>query len=147
MNNLITFLPILAMPALFFDWRWKVRSCRAVELVIPPPAFCRARQMSLLLVIAAGVFGSLLGAIFAIDSWLLGRAVILILADHKFARILHITPAKVEQAENSFSNTAIFPFLSAAFCRLSALISIPAGFSKMNFGKFVLYTFSVRRYG
>lgn len=114
------------------------------ELVIPPAGILAARgQMSLLLVIAAGVFGSLLGAIICYwISWLLGRAVILILADHKFARILHITPAKVEQAEKFFlkyGNISIF--IGRLLPVVRHLISIPAGFSKMNFGKFVLYTF------
>jgi membrane protein DedA with SNARE-associated domain len=114
------------------------------ELVIPPAGILAARgQMSLLLVIIAGVFGSLLGAIICYwISWLLGRAVILILADHKFARILHITPAKVEQAEKFFlkyGNISIF--IGRLLPVVRHLISIPAGFSKMNFGKFVLYTF------
>ena len=67
---------------------------------------------------------------------------ILILADHKFARILHITPAKVEQAEKFFlkyGNISIF--IGRLLPVVRHLISIPAGFSKMNFGKFVLYTF------
>lgn len=114
------------------------------ELVIPPAGILAARgQMNLLLVIIAGVIGSLLGAIICYwISWLLGRAVILILADHKFARILHITPAKVEQAEKFFlkyGNISIF--IGRLLPVVRHLISIPAGFSKMNFGKFVLYTF------
>jgi len=114
------------------------------ELVIPPAGIIAARgEMNLLLVIIAGVFGSLLGAIICYwISWLLGRAVILILADHKFARILHITPAKVEQAEKFFlkyGNISIF--IGRLLPVVRHLISIPAGFSKMNFGKFVLYTF------
>jgi membrane protein DedA with SNARE-associated domain len=114
------------------------------ELVIPPAGILAARgQMSLFLVIIAGVVGSLLGAIICYwISWLLGRAVILILADHKFARILHITPAKVEQAEKFFlkyGNISIF--IGRLLPVVRHLISIPAGFSKMNFGKFVLYTF------
>jgi membrane protein DedA with SNARE-associated domain len=114
------------------------------ELVIPPAGILAARgEMNLLFVIIAGVIGSLLGAIIMYCvSWLLGRAVILILADHKFAKILHITPAKVERAEKFFLK---YGSISIFFGRLLPvvrhLISIPAGFSKMNFGKFVLYTF------
>jgi membrane protein DedA with SNARE-associated domain len=114
------------------------------ELVIPPAGILAARgEMNLLLVIVFGVAGSLIGAIICYwISWLLGRAVILILANHKYARIFHITPEKVEQAEKFFikyGNISIF--IGRLLPVVRHLISIPAGFSKMNFGKFVLYTF------
>jgi membrane protein DedA with SNARE-associated domain len=114
------------------------------ELVIPPAGILAARgEMNLLLVIIFGVAGSLLGAIICYwISWLLGRAVIMILADHKYAKFLHITPEKVEQAEKFFlkyGNISIF--IGRLLPVVRHLISIPAGFSKMNFGKFVLYTF------
>jgi membrane protein DedA with SNARE-associated domain len=114
------------------------------ELVIPPAGILAARgEMNLLLVIIAGVVGSLLGAIICYWlAWLLGRAVILILADHKLARFLRITPAKVEKAEKFFLKYgSISIFIGRLLPVIRHLISIPAGFSKMNFGKFVLYTF------
>ncbi|HTW96732.1 MAG TPA: DedA family protein, partial [Candidatus Methylomirabilis sp.] len=68
------------------------------ELVIPPAGILAARgEMNLLWVIIFGVAGSLIGAIASYGiSWILGRAVIYLLADHQLARILHITPEKVE---------------------------------------------------
>ena len=114
------------------------------ELVIPPAGILAARgEMNLLLVIIFGVAGSLIGAIICYwISWLLGRAVILILADHKYAKLLHITPAKVEQVENFFLKYgSVSIFIARLLPVVRHLISIPAGFSKMNFGKFVLYTF------
>ncbi len=114
------------------------------ELVIPPAGILAARgEMNLSLVIIAGVIGSLLGAIVCYWlSWILGRAVILILADHAIAKFLRITPEKVEKAEKFFLR---YGSVSVFFGRLLPvvrhLISIPAGFSKMNFGKFVFYTF------
>ncbi|HTX86879.1 MAG TPA: DedA family protein [Candidatus Nanoarchaeia archaeon] len=113
------------------------------ELVIPPAGILAARgEMNLLLVIAAGVAGSLIGAIICYWlSWLLGRAIILILADHQIARFLRITPEKVEQAEKFFLKYgSISVFFGRLLPVIRHLISIPAGFSKMNFGKFILYT-------
>jgi membrane protein DedA with SNARE-associated domain len=55
---------------------------------------------------------------------------------------LRITPAKVEEAEKFFlkyGSASIF--IGRLLPVIRHLISIPAGFSKMNFGKFVLYTF------
>jgi membrane protein DedA with SNARE-associated domain len=114
------------------------------ELVIPPAGILAARgEMNLLFVIIAGTVGSLLGAIICYWlSWLLGRAVIYFLADHKIARFLRITPAKVEKAEKFFLKYGpISIFIGRLLPVVRHLISIPAGFSKMNFGKFILYTF------
>jgi len=114
------------------------------ELVIPPGGILAARgEMNLLLVIIAGVAGSLLGAIICYWlAWFLGRAFIYLLADNKFAKFLRITPAKVEQAEKFFLKYgAISIFIGRLLPVVRHLISLPAGFSKMNFGKFVLYTF------
>ncbi|MDD5527711.1 MAG: DedA family protein [Patescibacteria group bacterium] len=115
------------------------------ELVIPPAGILAARgEMNLLIVIIAGVAGSLIGAILSYwVSWLLGRAVILILADHKIAKILQITPAKVEKAEKFFLKYgSVSVFVGRLLPVIRHLISIPAGFSKMNFSKFVFYTFA-----
>jgi membrane protein DedA with SNARE-associated domain len=114
------------------------------ELVIPPAGILAARgEMNLLLVIIAGVAGSLIGATISYwVSWLLGRAVILILADHAIAKFLRITPEKVEAAERFFLKYgSISVFVGRLLPVIRHLISIPAGFSRMNFGKFFLYTF------
>jgi membrane protein DedA with SNARE-associated domain len=115
------------------------------ELVIPPAGILAARgEMKLLLVIIAGVAGSLIGAILSYwISWILGRAFILILADYKIAKILQITPEKVNRAEKFFLKYgSVSVFVGRLLPVIRHLISIPAGFSKMNFGKFVFYTFA-----
>jgi len=115
------------------------------ELVIPPAGILAARgEMKLLLVIIAGVAGSLIGAILSYwISWILGRAFILILADYKIAKILQITPEKVKRAEKFFLKYgSVSVFVGRLLPVIRHLISIPAGFSKMNFGKFVFYTFA-----
>jgi membrane protein DedA with SNARE-associated domain len=114
------------------------------ELVIPPAGILASRgEMNLLFVIIAGVAGSLIGAIITYwVSWVFGRAFILILADHKIANFLRITPEKVEKAEKFFLKYgSISVFIGRLLPVVRHLISIPAGFSKMNFGKFVFYTF------
>jgi membrane protein DedA with SNARE-associated domain len=114
------------------------------ELVIPPAGILASRgELNLSFVIIAGVAGSLIGATICYWlSWLLGRAVIMILADHQIARFLRITPEKVEKAEKFFLKYgSISIFIGRLLPVVRHLISIPAGFSKMNFGKFFLYTF------
>jgi len=113
------------------------------EVVIPPAGILASRgEMNLLWVIIAGVIGSLIGAIVSYwVSWLLGRAFIYLLADHKIAKWLAITPAKVEKAEKFFLKYgSISIFIGRLLPVIRHLISIPAGFCKMNFGKFVFYT-------
>jgi membrane protein DedA with SNARE-associated domain len=114
------------------------------ELVIPPAGILASRgEMNLYLVIIAGTVGSLIGAsIMYWFSWVFGRAFIFLLADHKFAKFLRVTPEKVEKAEKFFLKYgAISIFIGRLLPVVRHLISIPAGFSKMNFGKFFLYTF------
>ncbi|HTW96557.1 MAG TPA: DedA family protein, partial [Candidatus Methylomirabilis sp.] len=51
-------------------------------------------------------------------------------------------PEKVERAEKFFRRYgSISVFVGRLLPVVRHLISIPAGFSRMNFGKFVLYTF------
>jgi membrane protein DedA with SNARE-associated domain len=108
------------------------------EVVIPPAAYWAAQgKMSFWGVVLAGTFGSWLGS--AITYWVarwLERAVVV-----RFGKWFHITEAKVERAERfarRYEAGGIF------FARLLPvvrhLISIPAGFIKMNFATFSLMT-------
>ena len=108
------------------------------ELVIPPAAFLAAEgKMNVYGVIAAGTFGSWLGA--AASYWValwLGRVVIA-----RWGRYFFLNEAKLERAErwlHRYEQGGIF------FARLLPvirhLISFPAGLIRMNFWKFSLMT-------
>lgn len=108
------------------------------EIVIPPAAFLAAQgKLNLWGVIAAGTFGSWLGA--SITYWVslwLGRIVIV-----KWGRFFFVSESKLVRAEmwvNRYAAGGIF------FARLLPvvrhLISIPAGIVRMNFGTFSFMT-------
>ncbi len=108
------------------------------EIVIPPAAFLAAQgKLNLWGVIAAGTFGSWLGAsvTYWVSLWL-GRIVIV-----KWGRFFFINQSKLVRAEmwvNRYAAGGIF------FARLLPvirhLISIPAGIVRMNFAAFSLMT-------
>ena len=114
------------------------------EIVIPPAAFLASLgEFNIIFVILAGIFGSLLGA--TINYWLaysLGRKAIYSLVKLKFFKLILLDEKKISKAEEYFlrhgkSSTFIGRFIPA----VRQLISIPAGFSKMNFKDFLFYTF------
>lgn len=113
------------------------------EVIVPPAAYNASRgELNLFLVIAAGILGSLAGAV--INYFLamsLGRAVVYRLADHRVCRVLFINSSKVERAENFFLRWGgLSTFVGRLVPAVRQLISLPAGFSKMNFFRFCLYT-------
>lgn len=114
------------------------------EVVILPAAYLSQQgEMNIILVILAGIFGSLLGAtINYILAFTLGRKVVYSLANRKFVKILLISEQKIIKAEQYFLKYGnIATFIGRLVPAVRQLISIPAGFSKMNFKKFIFYTF------
>lgn len=114
------------------------------EVVIPPAAYLAAQgHFNIYLVVVAGVLGSLIGAIFNYFLALyLGRAIVYRFTKTKLAAWLLLSPEKLERAESFFRR---FDKSSTFFGRLvpvvRQLISLPAGFSRMPFASFLLYTF------
>ena len=113
------------------------------ELVIPPAAWLASEgQFNIFLIIFCGVLGSVIGASinYVISMWL-GRLVIYKLSDHRISHLLHINKHKVEKAENFFLKDANYStFIGRLIPVVRHLISIPAGFSRMSFGKFITFT-------
>lgn len=114
------------------------------EIVIPPAAYLAQQgEMNILLVILSGIIGSLLGAsLNYFLAYTLGRKVIYSLANRNFFKFLFINQGKIAKAENYFlkygnPSTFIGRFVPV----VRQLISIPAGFSRMNFKSFIWYTF------
>ncbi len=113
------------------------------EIVIPPAAYLASQgKMNLVLVIITGVLGSLAGAVINYFLALsLGRLVVYKLASTRFARLILITPEKIERAEKYFLlNSKSATFFGRLIPVIRQLISIPAGFCRMPFGRFLFYT-------
>ena len=113
------------------------------ELVIPPAAYLAVEgKLNLWLIIFFSTIGCVLGALFNyILSFYLGRKIIYALAGSRWARIFFITPEKVQHAERYFlKNGNTSTFIGRLLPGIRHLISIPAGLSKMNLKKFIIYT-------
>jgi len=112
------------------------------ELIIPPAAILASQGgLNLFLVIIFGVVGSVLGATISyFIAYYLGKVIIYRLADHRISKTIFISSAKIKKAEDFFLK---YGSASVFFGRLLPivrhLISLPAGFCKMNFGKFIFY--------
>ncbi|MDD5291353.1 MAG: DedA family protein [Patescibacteria group bacterium] len=113
------------------------------EIVIPPAAYLASRgEMNIYLIILAGVIGSLIGAV--INYWLayfLGRALIYKIADHRTSRFFLINSAKIKKSEDFFLRYGnISTLVGRLIPVVRQLISLPAGFARMNFKSFLFYT-------
>lgn len=113
------------------------------EVVIPPAAYLASRgEMNVYLVIMSGVAGSLIGAFFNYYlAMTLGRKLVFALAGHRFAKYFLVDQAKIEKAEKYFvDHGSVSTFVGRLVPAIRQLISIPAGFAKMDLKKFFLFT-------
>lgn len=113
------------------------------EVIVPPAAYLASRgELNLFLVILVGSLGSLVGAIINyFIAYFLGRPLVYRIADHKFSRMLLISSSKVEKAEDFFLRYGgLSTFIGRLVPGVRQLISLPAGFSRMNFKEFCFYT-------
>ncbi len=113
------------------------------EIIIPPAAYLASLgKMNIWLIILFGVIGSVFGAVFNyILGYYLGRPLIYKLANSPFSKLFLINPEKIMRAEKYFlKNSNSATFVGRLIPVIRQLISIPAGFSKMRFLPFILYT-------
>ncbi len=113
------------------------------EVIIPPAAYLAFQgKLNIFLVIILGSLGSLTGAIINYFlAYYLGRALVYQIADHKFCKVLLINSSKVEKAEEFFLGYGVLStFIGRLVPGVRQLVSLPAGFSKMNFKDFCLWT-------
>lgn len=108
------------------------------EVVIPPAGYLAAQgEMSLGLVICAGVAGSLLGAFF--NYWLAvkwGRPFF-----ERYGRYLLISHASLERADRFFARHGhISTFVGRLLPGIRQYISLPAGLARMNLALFAIFT-------
>lgn len=113
------------------------------ELVVAPAAYHAANgHLDVFLVILFATLGADVGAtINYIAGYYLGRPIIYRFANSKIGHLCLLNQAKVEKSEAYFNNHGMVATITGRLIPgIRHLISIPAGLSKMHYGKFLLYT-------
>ena len=114
------------------------------EVVVPPAAYRAASSpdLNVFLIVLFSTIGADLGAVINyVLSRTLGRLIVYKFADSKLGHLLLLDSEKVEKAEKYFAeHGAISTFVGRLIPAIRQLISIPAGLSKMHFGKFIFFT-------
>ena len=116
------------------------------EVIVPPAAYIASQDdsnLNMILVIVFATLGALIGAI--INYYLalfLGRPVIYRFAESKIGRMCLLSSDKIQKAEDYFvKHGAMSTLIGRLIPAIRQLISLPAGLSRMNFGRFIFYTF------
>ena len=108
------------------------------EVVMPPAGYLAWKgEMSLPLVLVAGIAGSLLGALF--NYWLamkLGRPLLL-----KYGKYFFVSPESIDKADKFFQKHGhVSTLVGRLLPVIRQYISLPAGIARMNLGTFTLFT-------
>ncbi len=108
------------------------------EVVVPPAGYLAARgEMSITLVILAGIGGSLLGALF--NYWLAvmwGRPFF-----EKYGRYVFVSKNSLDAADRFFAEHGhISTFIGRLLPGIRQYISLPAGITRMNLPLFAAFT-------
>jgi len=110
-------------------------------ILVPAGALVSQGQMNFLMVLFLGILGSLIGAcINYFLAFFLGRATVDLLLD-KYGKFLFLSRKNLEKTDVYFEKHGeITTFLGRLIFGVRQLISLPAGFARMNFKKFLIYT-------
>ena len=112
------------------------------EIVVPCCMESRSGQLNIYGVFGFSTLGALIGAIFNYYfALILGRKVLYALADTKIAHLLMIKQESLQKAEAYFNKYGISSTLIGRLVPvIRQLISLPAGFARMNLKNFLLFT-------
>lgn len=113
------------------------------ELVVAPAAYHAAGgNLDMWLVILSSTLGADVGAtINYLAGWYLGRPIIYKFANSKWGHLCLLNQEKVEKSERYFEKHGMVATITGRLLPgIRHLISIPAGLSRMNYWKFLLYT-------
>lgn len=113
------------------------------ELVVAPAAYHAAGgNLDMWLVILFSTLGADVGAtINYLAGWYLGRPIIYKFANSKWGHLCLLNQEKVEKSERHFEKHGMVATITGRLLPgIRHLISIPAGLSRMNYWKFLLYT-------
>lgn len=110
-------------------------------ILIPAGALVAQGKMTFLFVFVAGLLGSLAGALINYFlAMFLGRTTIDFLVS-KYKHILFLNKEKIKQSDDYFNKHGeITTFIGRFIPVIRQLISLPAGFSRMNLFKFCIFT-------
>lgn len=114
------------------------------EVIVPPAAYlaCTSHEVNIVTVVILATAGAIVGALvnYFLSLWI-GRPIIYKFAGSRLGHACLIDEAKVRHAEEYFdAHGAVSTFVGRLIPAVRQLISIPAGLSRMNLGKFVLFT-------
>ena len=144
MTWITSLLDNLNYPAIFFLMMLESTVVPVpAELVVSPAAYHAAGgNLNIFLVILFSTLGADLGAtINYLAGYYLGRPLIYKFANSKVGHLCLLNQQKVEKSEKYFYNHGMFATITGRLIPgIRHLISIPAGLSKMNYWKFLLYT-------
>lgn len=114
------------------------------EVVVPPAAWLAmsSDEMNFWMVVVVATIGADLGALinYYLSRWL-GRPLVYRFVNSRVGRLCLLSQESVEKAEDYFrEHGATATFFGRLVPGIRQLVSIPAGLSGMNVGKFLLYT-------
>ena len=110
-------------------------------ILLPAGALVAKGEMNFFIVLALGIAGSLCGALINFFLALyVGRSGVDFLIS-RYGKIIFLTKEKLKNSDKYFEKHGdITTFIGRLIPVVRQLISIPAGFSKMNLHKFIIFT-------